>query len=214
MVTVGQQLRKTRMFLGITQEEMAKGIVATSFYSRVERDKVDININDLILILNENHVSLRDFFEKFNDNFYQGLNFELSINNQKALEKLKESNFDNDKSVAQFALSMSDYDFLDLKLIMKKIMDLKVKSANSDVINLILINYMNRSYRENEISEIKKIITYLKHFDKWSGFFLAKIIGQYYEALVNGKSARAEQIRNLLLDYGYQNYAESLEGMQ
>lgn len=200
MVTVGQQLRKTRMFLGITQEEMAKGIVATSFYSRVECDKVDININDLILILNENHVSLRDFFEKFDDNRNQGLNFDLSI--------------DNDKSLAQFALSMSDYDFSDLKLIIKKIMDLKVKSTDSNIINLLLINYMNRSYRESEISEVEKIIVYLKHFDKYSGFFLAKIISQYYEALINGKIARAEQIRDLLLDYGYQNYAESLEGMQ
>lgn len=214
MVTIGEQLHKTRMFLGITQEEMTKGIIATSFYSRVERDKVDININDLILILNENHVSLRDFFEKFDDNLDQGFNFDLSINNQKVLEKIKENNFDNDKSLAQFVLSMSDYDFSDLKLIIKKIMDLKVKSTDFNIINLILINYMNRSYRESEISEVEKIIVYLKHFDKYSGFFLAKIISQYYEALINGKIARAEQIRDLLLDYGYQNYAESLEGMQ
>lgn len=214
MVIIGEQLRKTRMFLGITQEEMTKGIIATSFYSRVERDKVDININDLILILNENHVSLRDFFDKFDDNLDQGLYFDLSINNQKSLEKIKEKNFDDDKFLAQFALSMLDYDFSDLKMIIKKIMDLKVESINSNIISLILINYMNRSYCESEISEVKKVITYLKYFDKYSVFFLAKIIGQYYEALINGKSVRAEQIRNLLLDYGYQNYAESLEGMQ
>ena len=67
MMTVGQQLRKTRMFLGITQEEMTKGIIATSFYSRVERDKADININDLILILNKNHVSLRDFLKSLTE---------------------------------------------------------------------------------------------------------------------------------------------------
>ena len=109
---------------------------------------------------------------------------------------------------------MLDSDFSDLKLMMKKILDLKVRSTDSNVINFILINYLNRCYRENQISEIKKIIAYLKRFDKYSGLFLTKIIGQYYEALINGKMVRAEQIRDLLSDYGYQNYVESLEGMQ
>lgn len=211
MVTVGQQLRKTRMFLGITQEEMTKGIVATSFYSRVERDKVDININDLILILNQNHVSLRDFFEKFDGDLDQKISFDLSINDQTALKK---ETLNKENPLSQFVQAMSDDDFSDLKLLIKKVLGLKVKSTNSNVINFILINYLNRCYHEGQVSEIKKIIAYLKQFDKYSGLFLAKIIGQYYKALINGKMARAEQIRNLLSDYGYQNYAESLEGMQ
>lgn len=211
MVTVGQQLRKTRMFLGITQEEMTKGIVTTSFYSRVEHDKVDININDLISILNKNNVSLRDFFEKFDGDLDQKINFDLNINNQ---AEFKKETLNKEYPLLQFAQAMSDYDFLDLKLVMNKIMDLKVDSTNANVINFILINYLNRSYREEQISEVKKIIVYLKQFDKYSGLFLAKIISQYYKALINGKSARAEQIKDLLSDYGYRNYVESLEGMQ
>ncbi|MBD5430450.1 helix-turn-helix transcriptional regulator [Lactobacillus sp.] len=211
MVTVGQQLRKARMFLEITQKEMVKGIITTSFYSRVERGELDINIKDLILILNENHVSLRDFFEKFDDdNLDQGLNFTMSVNNLKVLE-----NFPKDeKSLTQFALSMSDYDFQNLQIVMKKVFDLNINSTNLDVINIILINYLNRSYRENQISEIKKTIAYLKQFRKYSGLFLAKVIGEYYQAVIDGKIARAKQIKSLLKECGYQNYAKSLEGIQ
>ena len=211
MVTVGQQLRKARMFLEITQKEMVKGIITTSFYSRVERGELDINIKDLILILNENHVSLRDFFEKFDDdNLDQGLNFTMSVNNLKVFE-----NFPKDeKSLTQFALSMSDYDFQNLQIVMKKVFDLNINSTNLDVINIILINYLNRSYRENQISEIKKTIAYLKQFRKYSGLFLAKVIGEYYQAVIDGKIARAKQIKSLLKECGSQNYAKSLEGIQ
>ncbi|WP_173005101.1 helix-turn-helix domain-containing protein, partial [Lactobacillus helveticus] len=51
-MTIGQQLKKTRLLFGLTQEEMSAGIVSKSFYSRVERDKNAITINKLIAMLN------------------------------------------------------------------------------------------------------------------------------------------------------------------
>ena len=33
-MTIGQQLKKSRLLFGLTQEEMSAGIVSESFYSR------------------------------------------------------------------------------------------------------------------------------------------------------------------------------------
>lgn len=64
-MTIGEQLKKTRMLLGLTQMKMCEGVVTESFYSRVERGLSEINATDLLKILNKHHVSFYDFFEAF-----------------------------------------------------------------------------------------------------------------------------------------------------
>lgn len=64
-MTIGEQLKKARLFLGITQEQMCAGVVSEAFYSRVENNKNDITINDLLKILNNQHISFYDFFMPF-----------------------------------------------------------------------------------------------------------------------------------------------------
>lgn len=58
---IGNRLKNTRVFLGLTQEQFSAGIVTESFYSRVENNKSKISMNDLLNILNYHHVSLYDF---------------------------------------------------------------------------------------------------------------------------------------------------------
>ena len=70
LMTIGEQLKKTRNMLELTQLQMSAGIITGSFYSRVERGQSKINAADLIKILNSHKVSLYDFFEPFEkDNF-------------------------------------------------------------------------------------------------------------------------------------------------
>ena len=54
-MTIGEQLKKTRTLLGLTQTQMCSGIVTESFYSRVERGLSEINATDLFRILNEHN---------------------------------------------------------------------------------------------------------------------------------------------------------------
>ncbi len=61
-MTIGEQLKRERILLGITQRQMCAGIITESFYSRVENNKNEINIDDLIKILNKQHISFYDFF--------------------------------------------------------------------------------------------------------------------------------------------------------
>ena len=50
-MTIGQALKSLRLHAGMTQTEMAAGIVTESFYSKVERGVHAIDANVLIQIL-------------------------------------------------------------------------------------------------------------------------------------------------------------------
>lgn len=64
-MTIGEELKKTRNFLGLTQSEMCYGIVTDSFYSRVERNMSQICVKDLVAILNAHQIAVEDFFAPF-----------------------------------------------------------------------------------------------------------------------------------------------------
>lgn len=61
-MTIGELLKQTRQSLGLTQTEMAAGIVSTSYYSKVERNIHQISADELIAILNRHHIDNAAFF--------------------------------------------------------------------------------------------------------------------------------------------------------
>ena len=78
-MTIGQQLKKFRLLLGLSQADMAAGIVTASFYSKVERDQNEIVIDRLVEILNAHNISLYDFFETFDKENLPNLNLERKV---------------------------------------------------------------------------------------------------------------------------------------
>lgn len=60
-MTIGQALKSLRLHAGLTQEEMAAGIVSVSFYSKVERDIHEIDTNTLIKILSTHRFDVVEF---------------------------------------------------------------------------------------------------------------------------------------------------------
>lgn len=67
-MTIGQALKDTRKALGLTQTEMAAGIVSPSFYSKVERGVHDIGADELLAILNANDINYTEFFGHLKSN--------------------------------------------------------------------------------------------------------------------------------------------------
>lgn len=61
-MTIGQALKSLRLHAGMTQTEMAAGIVTESFYSKVERGVHAIDANVLIQILAKHHFDVPGFF--------------------------------------------------------------------------------------------------------------------------------------------------------
>lgn len=59
---IGTALLEVRKHLGLTQAEMAAGVISASFYSKVERNIHDLGINDLLQILNKHKIEPASFF--------------------------------------------------------------------------------------------------------------------------------------------------------
>lgn len=62
---IGKKLKSLRQELGLTQTEMAAGVISVSFYSKVERGLNDIGVNDFLDILQKHNVDPKDFFNDF-----------------------------------------------------------------------------------------------------------------------------------------------------
>ena len=65
---IGKKLKSLRQELGLTQTEMAAGVISVSFYSKVERGLNDIGVNDFLEILQKHDVSPQDFFGDYKIN--------------------------------------------------------------------------------------------------------------------------------------------------
>lgn len=66
-MTIGDKLKKVRFSLGLSQTEMADGIINRSFYSRIESGQNNINASDLLQILRVHQIPLLTFLEDFGD---------------------------------------------------------------------------------------------------------------------------------------------------
>lgn len=79
-MTIGTALKNIRKQLGLTQSEMASGVISTSFYSKVERGIHDIGINDLIKILDNHKVDKAYFFANLSNTQVNVINIMEQIN--------------------------------------------------------------------------------------------------------------------------------------
>ena len=66
---IGEALRKERLKLGLTQEQMCEGILSRPFYAKVESDKNRINAESLFKILLEHQVDLVEFCDLIQDDY-------------------------------------------------------------------------------------------------------------------------------------------------
>ena len=88
---IGELLKEYRLSLGITQKQMAKNIVSTSFYSRVEQGISRINAIDLLKILKLHSINKTDFFNQISVDVSDHSN-----NNAQLINMLFVAFFDND----------------------------------------------------------------------------------------------------------------------
>lgn len=94
MKYIGSRLKQLRLDLGLTQTEMAAGVISVSFYSKVERGFNDIGAEELIEILQKHNVSFEDFFSGKIENKTNDKRLNILMN-----KFFKAANEDNDKEL-------------------------------------------------------------------------------------------------------------------
>lgn len=137
---VGEKLRQLRLLQGKSQKDMIDGYLDRSFYSRVENNKNSIAAEDLINILQNNNISIVDFFNSFGD-----ANPKNQIYQKKIESAFMEKDIDELKSIKE------DNNFTN-KII-------------KDVAELMLAKFENNSNKYGELRQRFK--KYIYHLDKW-----------------------------------------------
>ncbi|OXC45634.1 hypothetical protein AYP97_02205 [Lactobacillus crispatus] len=70
-LNIDKQLKKHRILMGMTQQQIVQGILDQSTYSRVEKGKTGMGMYRLLKMLKVNQISLYDFFQIYDQNNYQ-----------------------------------------------------------------------------------------------------------------------------------------------
>lgn len=64
---LGDTLQFFREGLNLTQKEFISNLITTSYYSKVERNESDLTTDKLMKLLNQNNISISEFYFKLND---------------------------------------------------------------------------------------------------------------------------------------------------
>ena len=68
-MTIGEALKKERLRLGLTQEEMVQGVIHNGHYSKIERGIEGISAESLFKILFAHQIDLDDFLTLIKDQY-------------------------------------------------------------------------------------------------------------------------------------------------
>lgn len=82
---IGKALRKERLELGLTQQQMCEGIISRPFYAKVESGRNRINAESLFQILFEHQIDIVEFCDLIQDDYMSKelqdeIKFEAKIN--------------------------------------------------------------------------------------------------------------------------------------
>lgn len=145
---IGQTLYFFRNNYQQTRKEFVKGVISTSYYAKVERDKSHISATLLIHLLEVNNISLKEFYlvlsegqENKNNEYFEQIKQFYYQSDSKGLERLAmKLNFE------QESLTIEQY---------KKVVACLLKKMNKEVIEVEDINYFK---------------DYLFHVSQWSRY--------------------------------------------
>lgn len=94
-MTIGEALKKERIRMGLTQDEMADGIIKKSHYSKVERNIEGISADSLFKILFLHNIDLDVFLNEIKDEYSSNDKVKARELEAKVMEAF--NNSDNDK---------------------------------------------------------------------------------------------------------------------
>ena len=195
-MTIGEQLKKTRNTLQLTQKQMSEGIISESFYSKVECDKSRINIIDLIKILNRHQISLYDFFEPFDEHVFYKENIHCKIvsafnsHNVKELKNIQ-TNISNNKLALEIQLMIA--------LLQNKIEELPEKLRQEMRCNILQVGIWN----QKSLLELS-IVMRLYNFDELT--ILMESIFEEYSAINFDDSQTIVFLANIFSYYLIKSY--------
>ncbi|WP_304677052.1 helix-turn-helix domain-containing protein [uncultured Lactobacillus sp.] len=146
---IGSALKNKRKELGLSQKEMVGSILSVSYYSKVERNLFDINVNDLTKILALHGIDIIRFFQEIKTN---------KISKQEILtKKLQQAFYEHNlDKINDVIVQLNELKYNDHLILLAKLMKCSIQN------NLKLISS----------EEKRKIKSEIFNTDNWDTFSL------------------------------------------
>lgn len=274
MENLGEKLKSLRLDLGLTQTEMAAGVISVSFYSKVERGLHSIGAEELLEILKRHDINVASFFSdekkenvnrkklislmnKFvkvatedNDNEIKGVILDLEkikpqtplieslilqaklISNTHDTESLKKLTNQQKQKMKQIVFqkdtdeneyfrivifanliriySLEEANFL-IKSITRRYSNVNGLEKKMEVaLSVLMVNYINWCIEQGKFDYSYEALKYLTKLPNIIELAFTKILGQYFDDLIDHKFEEAKNIRKILNKSGYETIVNKM----
>lgn len=221
-LNIDKQLKKHRILMGMTQQQIVQGILDQSTYSRVEKGKTGMGMYRLLKMLKVNQISLYDFFQIYDQNNYQNRLRYLFYNRDidgllRLKDKAENSEISDEIDLAIAALKRK----LTKNQLATKLIDklLHLTKWNEEKIFLFALlmplldwedvkNLINAIYTEFPKSKLEK--KSLRASIENNKLSLTCSISSYYYCIINGDIPSAIRILDYLRIIGFKNINSTL----
>ena len=213
-MTVGEALKQERKNLNLTQSAMAAEVISPSFYSKVENNLHEINVNDLLAILDAHCIDIPSFFMKIDSKVktdYFNLNTftdrVLDIWYNKDLKQLAELQTELTKYTG------NDVSFLNLQV---ELLTFFIKNERNAKLSDSLMQklraelFKQNSWSLSSLNQSRNVQNYLEKMPANLTLFAYKLLGRYYQALFDKNTTELTNIRQVFIDCGYQTFIQLL----
>ncbi|MBH9989268.1 MULTISPECIES: helix-turn-helix domain-containing protein [unclassified Lactobacillus] len=202
---IGNKLKALRQELGLTQTEMAAGVISVSFYSKVERGLNDIGVNDFLEILKNHDVTPVDFFGNYKKNKKNRKKVTVLMN-----ELVKAANEDNDNKINSL---IEDFETISPKtpFVSSLILQAKIilNTHNSNALNKltdiekkkIKQIVFQKDTDENDYLRLVLIANVIQVYKIDDAFFLIKSIIRRYKNVDNLSKKIVIALSSLMINY-------------
>lgn len=143
-MTIGQALKKERKKLGLSQMQMAAGIISRAQYGKVENDIHDISAKKLIELLNRHNIDVNNFFAGLSDSSTK------EIRQSSFIHDLKEAFFSQDTLKLDQLLNASEKLHLSQDLQYQVILPKAMLAQNMENIPTEVKHYLQSRLFEKE----------------------------------------------------------------
>ncbi|MGL6206250.1 MAG: helix-turn-helix domain-containing protein [Lactobacillus panisapium] len=202
---IGSKLKQLRHDLGLTQTEMAAGVISVSFYSKVERGYHDIGAEELIEILQKHNISFQEFFS--------GISKEDS--NKKKITKLTNelvefANDDNDVGINDVTEKLEEINprtpFLESLILQAKL----ISATHSEQVLKKITTKQKKNMKkmifqkdteENQYLRIVLITGVIQIYDFDEAFFIVRSIIRRYQDVDKIQSKLLVALSVLMINY-------------
>lgn len=210
---IGEALKKERIRLGLTQDEMTKGIIQKSHYSKVERGIENISADSLFRILFAHHIDTENFLEEIKDNFQSDEGLRAEQLERQTMEAFNKSDTKQIREDIMKILNLKDDQILKYRSIISvATFEGKLNELSSEFKEQIVNTFTNYDNWVENVDSLRLFANCMQVFTlKKLDYFLAQLL-RHYNQNYNYSEKMIERVAIICNNYLYYCFYSDVKG--